>query len=86
MVQAREKLQQPYSGAAAVTPSNTVDLPTIAKGFIIGSVAGGTALKADMQGGETVTFLILQTGVVYPFIVKRIYATGTTVSEITALY
>jgi hypothetical protein len=42
-------------------------------------------LKVDMGDSGTVTFSGLPAGVFLPIIVKRIYATGTTATNIIAL-
>lgn len=72
------------NGAVAVTPSDTVDLVTKpTKGVYIG---GAGNLKADMSDGTTVTFNVLAVGVIHCLSVKRIYATGTTATNIVAVY
>jgi len=70
--------------AAAITPSNTVDLPAIAsKGVYVG-VAG--AVKVDTESDTTVTFVAVPAGAILPVSVKRVYATGTAATDLVALY
>jgi hypothetical protein len=70
------------SVASAVTPDDSTDLTEVAKGVYVG---GAGTLKVDMGDGGTVTFSGLSAGVFLPIIVKRIYATGTTATNIIAL-
>jgi hypothetical protein len=70
------------SGGLAVTTSDTVDLASIAYGVYVG---GAGNLKADLIDGTTVTFNGVLVGTVLPIIAKRIYATGTTATNLIAL-
>lgn len=77
------RLTAPITKAAAVTPSDTVDLTTPTRGIYIG---GAGNLKVDTLGGDTVTFNALAVGVIHWIQVKRVYSTGTTATAIVALY
>jgi hypothetical protein len=70
------------SVASAVTPNDSTDLTTVAQGIYIG---GAGDLKVDMADSGTVTFSGLPAGVFLPIIVKRVYSTGTTATNIIAL-
>ena len=70
-----------FLGAAAITPSNTVDLVPAVSALHI-SVAG--ALKVDMASGETVTFASVPVGTIH-IAVTRVYATGTAATGIVGL-
>jgi hypothetical protein len=70
-------------GAFAVTPSDTVDLPQIANGLYVGTSAPGT-LTVICQDGSTVLFGAVVAGLI-PLSVKRVMATGTTVTNIVGL-
>jgi len=75
--------------AVDVTPSDTVNIPgTDTRGVCIyvGSVAGGTDIKVIMESGNTVTFKGVSAGSFLPILVTRVLATGTTATEILALY
>ncbi len=75
--------------AVSVTPSDTVDIPgTDTRGvcIYIGSIAGGTDIKVIMESGNPVTFKGLSAGSFLPILVTRVLATGTTATEILALY
>lgn len=70
-------------GAAAVTPSNTVDLangPTRALW-----VGGAGDISLDFAQGDTVTLVGVPVGLL-PVSAKRIRVTGTTATNIVALY
>lgn len=70
-----------YTGAVAITPSNTVDLTDPVSALHI-SVAG--TLKVDMVNGETVSFPVVPAGI-FEIAVKRVYATGTAATGIVGL-
>ena len=75
--------------AAAVTPSNTVNIPAITGGSNNGCVlyvGGGGNLKVLTVGGDEVTFVNIQDGAFIPVNVLRVYATGTTATNIVALW
>lgn len=76
-------LESPALHAFDVTPSNTVDLPITTRGFYVG--VGGN-VKVDTAGGETVTFVGCLSGSYHPIRAKRIYATGTTATNLIGLY
>lgn len=73
----------PAVHAAAVTTSDSADLTTIpARALYIG-VTGD--VKVDMASGATVTFKAAPVGLLRVE-VRRVYATGTTATNILALY
>lgn len=67
--------------AAAVTPSDTVDLTKIGCGFVVG-VAGNVTIVT--LGGVAVQFQNVPVGFIYTVAFKRINATGTTATGIVA--
>lgn len=71
-----------YNEAAAITASNTVNLPRPSDAINVG--AAGT-LAAVLQNDQVVT-LTVTAGAVLPLRVKRINATGTTATGLVALY
>jgi hypothetical protein len=78
--------------AEVITPSDTEDL-TLAGGSIVPYETGaciyiGTSgnLKVTMLGGQVVTYLNLTSGSFLPIQVKKVWATGTTASNILSLY
>jgi hypothetical protein len=75
--------------AASVTPSNTVDIPSVTGGTNNGCVlyVGGYGdVKVDTVGGDTVVFPGVNGGTFFPVQVTRVYATGTTATDIVALW
>jgi len=76
--------------AAAVTPSNTVDIPSITGGTsnngCVLYVGGAGDLKVDTVGGDAITFVAVPAGSFIPVQVTRVYATGTTATSIVALW
>lgn len=80
---------QVCSNAAAVTPSNTVDLST--PGIIyVDDTTSGTNVKVDTINGQTITITSVAEGSFvggnHPIIVKRVYATGTTADTLFVFY
>jgi hypothetical protein len=76
--------------AAAVTPSNTVDIPSVSGGTsnngCVLYVGGAGDLKVDTVGGDAVTFVAVPAGSFIPVQVTRVYATGTSATSIVALW
>lgn len=69
------------SKAAAVTKSDTVDIPFLPRALYVGV---GGSLTADV-GGETVQFQNVPSGTVLLIKASRVRATGSTASGIIAL-
>jgi hypothetical protein len=72
----------PARNAAAVTTSNTEDLPNAAKSLFVG-VAGDVSV--DTVGGDTAVVFKNVSGVL-PVACARVRTTGTTATDIVALY
>ena len=74
----------PASHAVAITPNNSTDLTEATRGVYVG--ASGN-LKVDMLGGETaIIFVGLAAGLIHPLRVTRVYATGTTATDIIGVF
>ena len=71
-------MESPVSHAFAVAPSDTGDLPQVTRALHVG---GAGNLRAVMADGTTVTFTALSAGW-HPVRVRRVLATGTTVTAI----
>lgn len=69
--------------ATLLVTSDTVDLVTPSRSLYIG---GAGTLKVTMAGGTTLTFTAVPAGVIMPLIVTRVWAIGTTATNIIALY
>ncbi len=84
---AYQKLQ--VGRAASVTPNDTVNIPSVSGGTNNGCVLYvGSAgnLRVQTVGGDDVTFNNINTGAFIPVQIVRVYATGTTASNILALW
>lgn len=87
---AYQKLQA--GRAAVVTPSDTANIPNVASGD--GSGNNGSVLyvgtkgnlKVMTVGGDEVTFTNIQDGSFIPVQVLKVFSTGTTASNIIALW
>lgn len=85
------RLINPAATAAAITPHDTNDLPAIMVGSdsvtstAALSIGVGGSLKVDTVNGDTVTFSAVVAGIL-PIQVTRVYTTGTTATDIVALY
>jgi len=77
-------LDFPVTTSVTVTPSDTVNFTTgRAIGLYIGG-AGNVSLVDD--SGNTVIFVGLLVGTIYPFACTRVNSTSTTATNIRALY
>lgn len=63
--------------------SDTVDLGYDTRAIYTGS---GGDLKVDLAGGSTVTFKAVPAGSLLPLRVRRLYATGTTITDCVGLF
>lgn len=72
----------PSPSAAVVVPSDTADLPNLAR-IYVGGAGDLTVLLAN--DATAVTFTAADIGY-HPLIVKRVLATGTTATSMVALY
>jgi hypothetical protein len=77
-----DDLHGPATKAVAVTPSDSADLAYISKRLHIGT---GGAVKIDTSGGDTVIYTAAS-GTYLNVRAKRVYATGTTASNIVCEY
>lgn len=75
-------LEAPAKDAVAVTPHDTNDLTYLPRALYVG-VSGD--VKVDMIGSGTVTFVGVPVGIL-PVRVTRVYSTGTTATDIVAIW
>ena len=78
-----------FGRAAVVTPSNTADIPSISGGTnqycsIYIGVTGDVTVRTE--GGDDVLFKNAQAGSVLPIKVIRVFAAGTSATNIVALW
>lgn len=84
---AYQKLQ--VGRAAAVTPSDTARIADVSGGVNNGCVlyvGGAGNLKVETVGGDEVTFVGVSTGAFLPVQVVKVFATGTSATNILALW
>jgi hypothetical protein len=74
-------LSGPATRAAVVTPNDSSDLASIARGLYVGGAGDLSIVTSD---GDTVTLTGVQAGTVLPVRVARVRATGTTATAIVA--
>jgi hypothetical protein len=75
---------RPAASAAAITPNDSADLSNVTRGIYVG---GGGNVKVDMNDtGTAVVFYNVPVGVVLPIRAARVYSTGTTATNLVALY
>lgn len=82
----KTSLDSPIANGAAVTPSNSTDLPITTRGIYLGATGDVKCELAGAVAGTFVTFTALAGGVIHPIRVRKVYATGTTATGIVALY
>ena len=76
---------EPGVKAVAVTPSNSVDLPDgPCRSLYIG--VGGNVSIDLMNGGDAIVFKGAAAGSILPLRVTRVRVTGTTATDIVAIY
>jgi hypothetical protein len=71
-----------YRNAAAATPSDTTDLPSVSRALLARVAGDISVITID---GTTIA-LPVQAGVIFPISAKRVRATGTTATGIFALW
>lgn len=71
-------------GSVPVTPNDTTALTGGAtKGIYIG---GAGDIRVDMANGDNITFKSMSVGMIHPISVTKVYVTGTTATNIVAVY
>jgi hypothetical protein len=75
-------LTAPARAAVAITPSDSVALANTTRAIYVG-VAGN--LRVRLASDDIVTFSGVLAGVVYPFRVEQVMATGTTAGGLVGL-
>ena len=74
-------LTSPATSAFEVIPSDTNDFPNVSRAIYVG---GSGDLRVRMQSGQVVTFI--EVSGVLPLRGSRVLETGTTATDIVALY
>ena len=76
-------LSSPGANAFAVTGNDSADLSFATRGLYVG---GAGDVKLTTVGGNTVTFAAVPAGAVLPVRAARIFATGTSATNLVGLY
>mgnify|MGYP003142377500 FL=1 len=82
MVNSNLRGTNPADGAASITPSDGADLAFVARALYVGGTGN---IKIDTPNGDTVTFNAVPVGIL-PVRANKVYSTGTTATNIVALY
>jgi hypothetical protein len=76
--------------AAAVTPSDSANIPVVTGGTsnngCVLYVGGAGSIKVTTVGGDDVTFVGIVAGSFVPVQVRKVWATGTSATNIVALW
>lgn len=72
----------PADNCVAVVPSDSEYLEFVSRAFYVGT--GGT-ITFETKGGQVVT-MVVQSGQVIPIRIVRVFATGTTASDILTMW
>ncbi len=75
-------LESPGYNAATIIPSDASDLPTASRAIYVGTSGD---LNVTLVGGATVTFKNVPAGVL-PLRVSRVLATGTSATDLVAVW
>lgn len=75
-------LSSPVFGGFDITPDDGTDLQGVTRAVILGTAGD---LAVTLKNGDTITLPNLVAGVIYPFRIARVLATGTTASNIKGL-
>lgn len=75
----------PSSQAIAITPSDTVDLTRSVRAIYVGGDGNIKLHCSDDAAAEAVTFVGVVAGTILPVSPRRIYATGTTATNLIGL-
>ena len=67
-----------------VTPSDSTEYGRAARGLYVGT--GGSVVLVDAQSSKAVTFVAVPGGVILPVWHRRVNSTGTTASNLVALF
>ena len=73
----------PFQGAFGITPSNTNNLVHQTRGIFIG---GAGTLHVTMADGSDATFTGIIAGTMLNIAATRVWSTGTSATNITAVY
>lgn len=73
----------PANSGEAITKSDTVEFATVSRAIYVGGAGDVVAIMVD---GTSLTFSSVPAGTTLPIRAKRIHSTGTTATNMVALY
>lgn len=76
-------LTAPPENAAAIQPSDGAILGHATRAVYVG---GSGTLRVEMMSGEEIVFAGLTAGMVLPVRVQKVFASGTTATDLVALW
>jgi hypothetical protein len=76
-------LTSPPENGAAISPSDSADLPFVSRALYVGS---GGDLAVRLQDGTDLVLANLAPGTLMPIRVARVRATGTTAGQVLAFW
>ena len=76
-------LNGPYCDAAAVVPNDAADLATLSRALYVGTTGD---ITVTMAGGEANVLIKAAPVGILPLRVSRVWATGTTATNLVALW
>lgn len=83
---AHAEVHDPIENGFAVTPSDSADLSYVTRSVYIGGAGNLRVTLKGMATGTYVTYTGMLVGVSYPIRATRIWATGTTATNILGEY
>lgn len=75
--------EMPSDHLEAIIPDDNNDLAYVTRGIYIGSIGN---IRIQPENGSPVTFVGLVPGIILPVRATRVLATGTTASNLIAMY
>ena len=76
-------LQGPAEAGAAISPNDTQDLPYLTRAIYVG---GDGDIRLTLQDGSEITFSAAVAGTVLPLRASRIWQSGTSATNLVALW
>ncbi len=79
----KQDVTAPAGAGAAVTPNDSTDLTFVSRGLWIGTTGD---ITVTMEEGGDLTFSAVPDGTLLPLRVSRVLATGTSATNIVAIW
>lgn len=79
----QDDVSSPSRNPFTITPSDSTELTVIPKGIYVGT--GGTVVLLGDTATANATFVNVQSGQIIPVRVRKVFATGTTATNLVGL-